>query len=1065
MRTTAAPATGTVLSLALAAAAAAPAAGQTPAWDVAAEHGPARTVGLTVTEGTWMNVDVSPDGRELVFDLFGNIYVLPIEGGRARRLTDGPAFHVQPRYSPDGRRISFTSDRGGGDNIWVMDRDGGNPRQITREDFRLLNNAAWTPDGEYLVARKHFTSTRSLGAGEMWMYHVGGGGAGVQLTRRRNDQQDAGEPDLSPDGRFLYWSEDMTPGATFQYNKDPHAGIYVIRELDRETGRIRNVIAGPGGAVRPRVSPDGRHIAFVRRVRMNSVLHVYDRETGLDAPLYDGMSHDQQEAWAIFGPYPNYAWTPDSRSIVFWAKGGLHRIDVATREVRPIPFEAGIEQRVTEPLRFSRQVAPPRFEARMIRGATTSPDGAWLVFEAVGSLWKKRMPDGRPERLTRDTLRFEHEPEISPDGRTVVYTTWEDGELGAIRTVPLAGGASRVLTSRPGHYRNPRWSPDGSRIVFSRTGGNVLLGTAHGTDPGIYIVPAAGGEPTLVRPDGTDARFDHTGTRIYAQTGGGLSKEYRSTRLDGGDERTHFTMRYAMNVTPSPDGRWVAFNELFNAYVVPFPATGSAIELTKDTRALPVARVTRDAGTDLHWSDGGRRLHWMLGPEAYSRHVRDMFAFVDGAPAELPAPDTAGIAVGLTVESDVPAGRIALVGARIVTMRGDEVIADGAIVVDGNRIAAVGPRAAVPVPADAYVIDASGTTILPGFIDAHAHALHFADGPMPRTNWAYYANLAFGVTTIHDPSASTATVFGQAERQRAGRIVAPRIFSTGQVLYGADGETRTIINSIDDARSHLRRMQAVGAFTVKSYNQPRRDQRQQVLHAARELGIMVVPEGGSTFYHNQTMILDGHTGIEHNIPVAPLYEDVMGIWRETPVGYTPTLVVNFGGLSGEYWWYQKDDVWKDERLLRFVPRTVVDPRAIRRQKTPDDDYHHLEVARQAKRLVDAGGTVQIGSHGQMQGLAAHWELWMFEQGGMTPHEALRSATLHGARYLGLDADLGSLEPGKLADLVVIDGNPLADLRQSRNIRSVMVNGRIHDAATMHEVGPRTRERAPFWWER
>jgi hypothetical protein len=260
-------------------------------------------------------------------------------------------------------------------------------------------------------------------------------------------------------------------------------------------------------------------------------------------------------------------------------------------------------------------------------------------------------------------------------------------------------------------------------------------------------------------------------------------------------------------------------------------------------------------------------------------------------------------------------------------------------------------------------------------------------------------------------------------------------------------------------------MKAAGAFSVKSYNQPRREQRQQILQAARELEMLVVPEGGSTFYHNLTMILDGHTGIEHNIPVAPLYRDVMDVWKETAVGYTPTLIVNYAGLSGEFWWYAHDDVWKDTRLMTFTPRQIVDARAIRRQTSPEDDYWHIEVARQAKRLVDLGGTVQLGAHGQLQGLGAHWELWMFVQGGMTPHEAFRSATLHGARYLGLDRDLGSIEPGKLADLAIIEGNPLEDVRRSVHVRYTVVNGRIFDARTMSQIGNHAHPRGQFWWEK
>ena len=1036
------------------------------AWDVSAPHGPTQTVSFTTDEGTWLNLDVSPDGGTIVFDMLGDLYVLPISGGRAERLTSGPAFDIQPQFSPDGEQIAFTSDRGGADNIWVMNRDGsGEPRQVTKEDFRLLNGPTWSPDGQYLFARKHFTSTRSLGAGEVWMYHVAGG-SGLQLTERKNDQQDqANEIALSPDGQYVYFSEDLTPGPTFSYNKDPNPGIYGIRRLDRETGKLETLIAGTGGAARPTPSPDGQSLAFVRRVRGKSVLYSYDLHSGIARPLYDGLDFDQQEVWAIYGVYPALAWTPDSRSIVFWAGGKIHRIDVASREVTQIPFEAEVEQTIIEAIRLPVEVHPERLEAKMITDAVTLPDGQWLVFHAVGSLWKKRLPDGEPTRLTGDDERFEYEPDISPDGRTVVYTTWADEELSTIRSIPLDGGPSTQLTERHGYYFEPRFSPDGADLVFRRGTGNALLGYAHGTEPGIYGMPARGGEMVKIVDEGRDPRFDHTGERIYFRTGSGLEKQYKSVRLDGGDERTHFNMKYADAVVPSPDGQWVAFTELFNAYVMPFPRTGGAIDLNKDQSGVPVTRVSRDAGTELHWSGDSRTLHWMIGPEYFSRDLRDSFAFLnEGAEEALPL-DTVGVPVQLSLERDVPTGAVAFTGARLVTMKGDEVIENGTLVVERNRIVALGPAGAVNIPDGAHRVNAVGKTIVPGFIDVHAHASHHNTGPTPQQNWAYYANLAYGVTTMHDPSADTDFVFRLSELQSAGRIVGPRVFSTGTILYGADGDFKAVVDSLADARSHLRRLKAVGAFSVKSYNQPRREQRQQILKAARELGMMVVPEGGSTFYQNLTHIVDGHTGIEHNIPVAPLYRDVIELWRHTEVGYTPTLVVNYGGPMGEHWWYQNTNVWEKEHLLSFTPRTLVDARSRRPARIPEEEYHHVEVARQAKKLVDQGNLVQLGAHGQMQGLGAHWELWSLHQGGMTPHEALRSATLYGARYLGMDGDLGSLEVGKLADLVVIDGNPLEDLFQSERVELVMANGRLFDAATMNEIGNHPRERRPFYWQR
>lgn len=1067
----------TSLALCLAGASASPALAAkpkdgTPKWDVNQLRGPTQKVSFSTDEGTWMSVDISPDGRQLVFDMLGDLYLLPIEGGEAKRLTSGPAFDVQPRFSPDGREVSFTSDRGGGNNIWRQPLAGGDPIQVTAEDFRLTNNAVWTPDGDYLIARKHFTGQRSLGAGELWIWHKSGG-AGLQLTKQKNDQQDLGEPAISPDGRYVYFSEDMTAGPFFQYNKNPHDGIYAIRQLDRETGEIKTLIQGPGGAVRPQPAPDGRGIAFVKRIRDKTVLHVFDTLSGESRPLWDGLSHDQQEAWSIFGPYPGYDWTPDGSAIVVWAQGGLWRVNAADGQASEIPFTAQVEQTVIEALDPQISLPGANFAPQMIRDVATRPDGSELIFHAVGKLYRRALPNGTPQRLTADAESAEYEPSFSADGRQLLYTTWTDANLGEILALDLASGERRSLSLRPGFYYGPRFSPDASKVVYARSAGSGLTGSLWAQERGIFWVPAAGGEPKRVAREGYSPQFSADGTRIYYMTGGGLSKKLMSVGLNGEEPREVFNLKYVDSISLSPDGRYVAFTELFNAYVAPLPQTGGSIELSKDSKAIPVTRISQDVGSYLHWSGSGDRqaLHWMVGKRYFSRSLTDSFAFLPGAPKDLPKPEDArGIEVGLELPVYRPQQQVAFTGARILTMRDaqnrEDVIEDGTVLIDGDRIVAVGPRSEVQVPAGARVIDATGKTIMPGIVDAHAHAAHFGQGVVPQQNWAYYANLAFGITAMHDPSATTEFVFSQAELVQAGAMVGPRVFSTGTILYGADGDFKAVINSLDDARSHLRRMQANGAFSVKSYNQPRRDQRQQVNQAARELGMRVVEEGGSTFFHNLSMIIDGASTVEHNLPVAPLYRDVVQLWAATKVRNTPTLVVSYGGLSGEFWWYSRDNVWEEPRLNRFFPRETLDARSIRRETAPDWDYYHLEVARALKTLRDAGVRIQVGGHGQLQGLAPHWEIWMLTQGGFSNFEALRAATIDGAESIGMGSHFGSLEVGKKADLVVLNSNPLEDIRHSADTSMVMVGGRLFDLAQdMAEVGGANAPAPQFYWQR
>jgi imidazolonepropionase-like amidohydrolase/Tol biopolymer transport system component len=1037
---------------------------EAPKWDVNAPQGPSHDVKIDVTTGTWLSLDVSPDGKEVAFDLLGDLYVMPITGGEARPLTSGVAWDMQPRYSPNGRWIAFTSDRGGGDNIWVMDRDGSNLHAVTKETFRLLNQPNWTPDSEFIVARKHFTNTRSLGAGEMWLYHRSGGD-GLQLTKKRTDEKDTNEPVFSPDGRYLYFSDDATPGGTFQYSKDPNGQIYVIQRLDRQTGEIAPYITGPGGSIRPTPSHDGRSLAFIRRVRYKSTLFIMDVQSGREIPIYDGLDRDMQETWAIHGVYPAMAWTPDDKSIVFWAGGHINRIDVATRQVSNIPFHVAGARAVEPAVRFAQEVAPKDFKVKMLRWTSVSPAGDRVVYQALGKLWIKDLAgNAAPHRLTKQTADDEYYPAWSRDGQSIVYTTWNDQTFGTVRVAAAAGGEGRVITSQPGHYLEPAFSPDGARVVYRAATDGYLRPAVWGQETGLYVVSSKGGsKPVKLKKDGEQPEFGAASDRVFFVTHEAEDKRaLRSIKLDGADERTHLISEFATEYAVSPDEKWVAWTERFNAYITPLVTTGKPVDLSPKTTSLPVTKVTRDAGQFLHWSGDSSKLWWSEGPELYSRDLKEAFAFRDGAPQNLPKPAEHGADISFTAPYAAPTGKVALTGGRIITMKGEQVIEDGVIVIDGNRIVAVGPRTSTPVPAGAKVVDVAGKTLMPGLIDVHWHGAMGSDQIIPQQSWVNYAALSFGVTTLHDPSNDSGEIFAASELAKAGDIVGPRIFSTGTILYGAKAPFTAVIDSLDDARSALRRMQAIGAFSVKSYNQPRRDQRQQIIQAARELHMMVVPEGGSLYEMDMSMVVDGHTGLEHTLPPARIYDDVKQLWSQTDVGYTPTLIVAYGGSFGENYWYEHTKVWDDARLTKWVPRRILDARARRPMIVPEDEYNHIDIARGVKQLDDLGVGVHLGAHGQREGLGAHWEMWMMAQGGMSPMRVLNAATLSGARYLGLDKDIGSLEPGKLADILVLDANPLENIRSTTSIRYTVANGRVFDAMTMNELGGAPHK--PFWFQ-
>ncbi|MCE4555921.1 amidohydrolase family protein [Roseateles cellulosilyticus] len=1042
--------------------AAAPAVAASAAWNVNTPPGVPKTARIDVTTGTWMSVDVSPDGKTLVFDLLGDLYTLPISGGEARPLTHSIAWEQQARFSPDGQRIAFLSDAGGGDNLWVMDADGQNARAVTKEDFRLLNNPVWHPGGKFLLARKHYTGTRSAGSGEIWLYAVNADAAtnkGVQLNEKPNWQKDLGEPAISPDGKYLYYSQDTTPGRVFEYNKDGNREIYKIFRQDLADGSVEPFVQGPGGAVRPTPSPDGKYLAFVRRVRNQSTLFLKDLQTGVERPAWSGLSRDLQEIWAMWGVYPSFAWMPGSKELVVWAEGRIWRVDPFKGSAAEIPFHVKDTRELREPMRYAQTVAPDRFPVRQVRGAQVSPDGRRVVYSALGSLYVKDLPDGTPRRLTRQTEAFEFDPRWSRDGKSLVYVTWRDDTQGSVRRLDLSTGKDTLLVKEPGKYLEPQLSPDGRQVVYRKVKGGGLTSPWYSLDTGLYIAAADGsGKPERFSKDGSDPQFGVRSDEVFftkTSSNSEVEQRFSLMRLNLRDRSETEVARSeaASEYSVSPDGQWLGFVERYHAYVTPLPhaqgQAGKTLTVGAKMDALPVRQLDVNAGHDLHWSGDSRLLHFTQGDELFT-------AAAEGKDK------ATGQKIGFDQASDKPTGRIALTGARLVTMKGDEVIEDGTVVIDGNRIVAVGKD--VAIPADAQRIDARGKTIVPGFIDAHWHGAMNDSGLIPQQSWVNLASLALGVTTLHDPSNLSSAVFTQAEMQRAGIVQGPRIYSTGTILYGARTPFYSNVNGLDDALTHLNRQKSDGAISVKSYQQPRRDQRQQVLEAARQTGLMVVPEGGALFQNNMTMVVDGHTTVEHALPIAEVWDDVRQLWGQQATGYTPTLNVGYGGLDGEHYWYARTDVWKHPLLSRYVPRAVLEPRSIRRETAPEEDFNIIRVARTATALSRAGVNTMIGAHGQREGLGAHWEMWMFVLGGMTPMEALRTATINPARNFGFDKDLGSLEPGKLADLVVIDGNPLADIRQSDRIAQVMQNGRLFDAATLNQLAPVAKARKPLFFE-
>ncbi len=1092
--------------------------------DVNAPRDDARKIAFDVSEGTWTSVDVSPDGGTLVFDLLGDLYSLPLAGGTAKALTRGPAWDSQPRFSPDGKTIAFTTDRSGMENVWLMDADGGNPRALTEEKDTYVRTAAWLPDGNTLVARKEEGKRAGIPPVELWLYSRYGGN-GIKLVSS-DDVNNSSGPVASRDGRYIYFA---AREARFSYTPDLSKGLWQIRRFDRTTGETAPITVGIGGAVRPAVSPDGGTLVFVSRRDADSVLVARDLSSGAERILATGITRDEQEGFAQMDAWPGYAFTPDGKSLIFSDHGKLARLEIASGRRTDVPFTASVELAVAPRVAWQERLPTGPLEARILRWPAQSPDGRLVAFDALGRVWLQEVSGdravGAPRRLTSDAAnlpRREYAPAFSPDGKWIAYVTWTDAEGGAIWKAPIGAGAGvrapQRLTKVPAHYTNPSWSPAGDRIVAIRGSGLEFRGQQPEDEELFDIVwlPAAGGEPQRVTSVSIEqslkfhpqAFFSPDGARVYfrypiepKKPTDDLKNDLVSVRLDGTDRKAHLRFPPVDDVVPSPDGRWVVFTSRDNVYVTALPGVQmkEPPEVGLKEGSVPVWRLSGEAGGYVGWADGGKTITWGLGNVFHRLAVADAIRFVEeekkkadakkkgagetgnkDATAEkkeegsdsLRVPKSQEIALHLSAPRPVPEGSYLLRGARLVTMKGDEVLQSADVLVTGNRIAAVGASGSLPAPPGARVFDAAGKTVIPGLIDTHAH-LHYSGFEIfPDTKWEYVANLAYGVTTVYDPSAPSLDVFAQAELVDAGLMTGPRVYSSGDVLYGGQqSDAFAEVNDLDDAKRQVRRMKAYGARMIKVYQQPRRAQRMWFAEACRQEHMLLTAEGAGELQTDMSMVFDGFTAWEHALPV-DLKKDVVELVARSGTFYTPTLIVAYGGPWGEEYFWQTRNPHDDPKLNRFTPHRVLDVNARRHPWIDPSEYHFPTVARGAAEILRAGGHVSLGAHGQVQGIGPHWELWMMAgegqpkgQSAMTPIEALRASTIEAADKLGFAPDLGSIEPGKLADLVVLDADPLADIHNTVKIRWVIKNGEVYDGETLRREWPSTTPPPTFFWRK
>lgn len=1049
---------------------------------------PERKIDFTTDEGTWISLDVSPDGKTIVFELIGEIYTLPIEGGEAKLISGGLAFDSQPRFSPDGKWIAFISDREGSENIWIMHPDGTGAKQVSKDSGSDFISPGWAPEGGYIFVSK---AAFGIASNEIWMYHVDGG-TGVQVTKSkpapttpRNERPNAVGVVASSDGKYLYYALRKGP---FSYNAQ--FPLWRIARRDRKTGEEDVVLEQLESCFRPTLSPDGRTLLYATRHETETGLRLRNLNTGEDRWVRYPVTRDDQEARFTRDVFPGYAFLPGGKEIVYNQDGKIRRLNLETGAEQAIPFTAHVVLDAGPRLDFQQRVPEGAVKARLIQNPVESPDGRTLAFSALTHLYSMDLAGGAPRRLTTGNAR-EFQPAWSPDGRHIAYVTWSN-EGGQLWKVPASGGTPQQLSRSAALYSNPAWSPDGTRIVALR--GTVYDREKSEFDGGqtpnadLVWIPADGGDASLILParGAGGPHFTREKDRIYVYTPQGLV----SLRFDGSDRRTHLQVKgqglyfaeepvAADDVQPSPDGQWALAHVMNQLYLVAMPAVGGEAPVVNVmTPSVPVKRLT-DIGADyFSWAGDGEIVTWGVGASFFREPVatisfeppKDEKKAGDAKegdkkeekkPEKLKEEDKSvqEIRVDLEVPRKTPSGTVVLRGATVITMKGDEIIRNADIVVENNRISRVGPKGTVP--AGAKILEMAGKTILPGFIDTHAHWFEIRRGILDTQNWTFLANLAYGVTAGLDVQTSTNDMFAYEDLVDSGDIIGLRAFSTGPGVFSDNN-----FQSMEEVKGVLAKYRKYyGTQNIKSYIVGTRKQRQYMVQASKELEMMPTTEGALDLKLDLTHAIDGFHGNEHTLPIMPLYKDVLQVFAQSGIAETPTLIVNYGGPFGENYWYEYSEVHDDAKLNHFIPHRIVDGKTKRRDGWfRRDEYAFPRLAAQMTKLSRAGGLVGVGSHGQLQGLGYHWEMWMLASGGMTPMEALRCATLNGAKIIGRMQDLGSIEAGKLADLVILDKNPLEDIHNSNSVRWVMKNGELFEGDTLNQIWPVQKKLEPlFFW--